>query len=270
VAKNTPAFQFYPTDFLGGVGLLSDEATGIYIKILSALWVQGNLLPVCFHKLARVALTDASTLERIWPEIEGKFVIKNGQLSHSRFASIMEISSKRRESGSKGGKQKAKQTRSKTSSKKGSKTLANCRSMKTEERSMKTEEENQSTEALLSALPAALRNPRIEQAVEQWSKTRSEGDGDHKRAIGLDPMTLQLQLSKLGDIGEEDVFAAIADAAAGGWKTLHPPRRERSRSGGGSQTFHEKKTNNTLSAAQRFASSDATEKSKAIEGRVAR
>ena len=40
MAKNTPAFQFYPSDFIGGVTLLSDEATGVYIKLLSQLWIQ--------------------------------------------------------------------------------------------------------------------------------------------------------------------------------------------------------------------------------------
>jgi uncharacterized protein YdaU (DUF1376 family) len=38
-----PAFQFYPSDFLIGVMMLSDEEVGIYAKMLCAQWLHGSL-----------------------------------------------------------------------------------------------------------------------------------------------------------------------------------------------------------------------------------
>jgi uncharacterized protein YdaU (DUF1376 family) len=136
MAKNTPAFQFYPSDFICGTMLLSPEATGAYIRILCVLWMESNLLSVCFRKLQTITQTDAETFARIWPEIEGKFVISDGTLSHARFAQMMEISEKRRQSGSLGGRP-VKQIDNQNESKTESKSEANSRRMKNEDRSMK-------------------------------------------------------------------------------------------------------------------------------------
>ena len=131
MAKNTPAFQFYPSDFIGGVTLLSDEATGVYIKLLSQLWIQGNLLPFSFPKLAAISMTTPEVMHRVWPELEDKFIIEDGNVMHARFQKMMEISEKRRDSGGQGGrtskanrKQTAKQNKSKESSKSEANSLA--------------------------------------------------------------------------------------------------------------------------------------------------
>lgn len=152
MAKNTPAFQFYPSDFLGGVSLLTDEAVGVYIKLLSQLWIQNNLLPFCYSKLARAAMTTPEVMERVWPEIESKFLIAGGNVSNLRLQNMIEVREKRKVSGSKGGKSKAnglanglakaKQTPKQKSSKALAKPLKNeDRSMKNEDRRMETETE---------------------------------------------------------------------------------------------------------------------------------
>jgi uncharacterized protein YdaU (DUF1376 family) len=140
MAKNTPAFQFYPSDFLGGTMMLTDAECGIYIKLLCSLWINKNLLPFCYDKLARCAMANVEEFEAAWPSIEDKFVVSDGTISHPRFTKMMELSEIRRETGSKGGFSKANNS-SKTSSKTSSKRLASARRMKNEERSMNNEEE---------------------------------------------------------------------------------------------------------------------------------
>ena len=100
MAKNTPAFQFYPQDFLGGVMLLSDEATGIYIKLLCALWIADNKLPMDFEKLSKVTLTSLETFDKSWHEIEDKFCVSANVISHPRFVAMIESRNKRQVSGS--------------------------------------------------------------------------------------------------------------------------------------------------------------------------
>lgn len=75
MAKNPPAFQLYASDLLGGVMAMSDEACGVYVKLLCALWIQGGTLPYDHHRLAVCALTTPECFERVWPEIENKFVV---------------------------------------------------------------------------------------------------------------------------------------------------------------------------------------------------
>lgn len=152
MAKNQPSLQFYPQDFLGGVMLLDEEAVGVYIKLLCALWIVDNRLPFDFKKLARASNTPPKTLERVWPEIQDKFEVASNVLSHPRFTRDLAILAKRRASGSLGGraKEQARQSSeqdSKQGSESSSKSLANekqslSKVMKTEERRMKNENSN--------------------------------------------------------------------------------------------------------------------------------
>lgn len=41
----SPAFQFYPADFLVGIMGLTDEETGVYMKMLAFQWLKGGLPP---------------------------------------------------------------------------------------------------------------------------------------------------------------------------------------------------------------------------------
>lgn len=145
MAKNAPAFQFYPSDFICGTMLLSVEATGAYIRILSVLWMESNLLSFCFSKLQTITQTTPEQFARIWPEIESKFEITDGFMSHPRFTKMMEISEKRRVSGSMGGRpsdsdeSKPKANQKQKESKTESKSEANSRRMKNEETTKRNE-----------------------------------------------------------------------------------------------------------------------------------
>jgi len=163
VAKNTPAFQFYPRDFMGGVCFLSDEACGIYIKVMCVLWEHGN-------SLAKVIFTDTEVMHRVWPEIEDKFVIENGKVTHHRFTKMIELSEIRRQSGGKGGKAtqaKVKQSpsKSKAKAKAKPKELVEERSTKNEERKMKNESEDW-------VFPDGWDSKELRDALDGWCEMR--------------------------------------------------------------------------------------------------
>lgn len=166
MAKNIPAFQFYPSDFWVGVAGLSDEATGIYIKLLCQLWIQKNLLSFCFSSLAAMAQTTPDVLERVWPEIEDKFQTDGENIWHARFAEMIELSEKRRLSGQNGGRPK-KQTESKrkanqkqNDNQNESKSKANSRRMKNEDRRLFNKEIDESFERFWEVFPSGRKGSR--------------------------------------------------------------------------------------------------------------
>ena len=103
MAKNTPAFQFYPQDFIGGVMLLNNATVGVYIKLLSALWIANNKLPNDFKQLARATLCTESEFDDAWQQLQDKFEIAGNVISHPRFTQMIELREKRKASGSLGG-----------------------------------------------------------------------------------------------------------------------------------------------------------------------
>jgi uncharacterized protein YdaU (DUF1376 family) len=68
-----PAFQFYASDFLTGTAHFSAEEVGIYIRLLSASWVQGAL-PLAPDRLARLAGVTAEAFALAWPVVAAKWV----------------------------------------------------------------------------------------------------------------------------------------------------------------------------------------------------
>lgn len=139
MAKNTPAFQFYPQDFIGGVMLMDNQTVGVYIKLLSVLWIANNELPNDFAQLSRATLCTENEFDHAWTQLQDKFDIAGNIISHPRFTNMIELREKRKASGSLGGTMRvanaqandqanAKQSLSKV--------------MKNEERRMKNENSN--------------------------------------------------------------------------------------------------------------------------------
>ncbi len=66
----SPAFQFYPNDFLSdaNVIVMTLQERGAYITLLCLCWQQGGL-PSDVEKLSRLCGTPAVTFRRLWPAI---------------------------------------------------------------------------------------------------------------------------------------------------------------------------------------------------------
>lgn len=81
----SPAFQFYPKDFLtdGKVAAMSLEECGAYIRLLCLCW-QERSLPVDLTKLARMVGVTPRAFRRVWPAIGACFTKQGGRLIHRR------------------------------------------------------------------------------------------------------------------------------------------------------------------------------------------
>lgn len=154
MAKNTPAFQFYPADFLGGTAFMSAETVGIYIRLLCHQWVTGHLPSNCLA-LARTVGVSSEAFALAWVELEAKFVLgEDGNYRNQKLEDLAETyrktAEKRAVAGREGGKGKANAKQ--LLSNEGSKTVAIAKQMpefcfskteanlKNEDRRMKTED----------------------------------------------------------------------------------------------------------------------------------
>lgn len=177
MAKNTPAFQFYPSDYLNGTALLTPAARGVYMDLLCYLWIHSNLLPFCYKRLASITRVSATEFESYWEQFGDKFEIVDGNVTHPRFAKMIEISKKRRDSGSKGGFAKSFASDN-VPSKTPSKTLANSRRMKNEDRRMKNEDRSMNNEVISTA-----QDKEIEEFKTAWNSIQPLDDGRETKKI---------------------------------------------------------------------------------------
>lgn len=71
----SPAFQFYPTDFLAdeNVVLMTNQEVGCYVKLLCYCWREGSI-PADVTKLSKLCGEDGSAMADLWLAIKPCFV----------------------------------------------------------------------------------------------------------------------------------------------------------------------------------------------------
>lgn len=84
-SEKSPAFQFYPKDFLtdGNVAGMSLPERGAYITLLCLCW-QEQSLPDDPQKLARMVGISKAAFTKLWPALSQCFAAVDGRLSHKR------------------------------------------------------------------------------------------------------------------------------------------------------------------------------------------
>lgn len=86
-STKSPAFQFYPRDFLssGSVDDMSMTERGIYITLLARCWMDDGL-PTDMAALAKMARMKPSQFERIWSNspLHKCFYVRSGFFRHER------------------------------------------------------------------------------------------------------------------------------------------------------------------------------------------
>lgn len=77
----SPAFQFYPNDFLGSgaVAAMTLEAVGAYILLLSYEW-NGGGLPNDMDRLARFCRVSRRVFDKLWPVVAENFELCDDNL----------------------------------------------------------------------------------------------------------------------------------------------------------------------------------------------
>ena len=68
----SPAFRFYPLDFIGGTLLLSTEEIGAYLLLLCHAWDKGEV-PHDLTTIARIARLSVARMRKAWNALEPKF-----------------------------------------------------------------------------------------------------------------------------------------------------------------------------------------------------
>lgn len=84
--NGSPAFQFYPKEFLSSSKVLrmSNTEVGVYIKLLSLCWLDGSL-PNDVAKMAPMVGVPAKQFARMWPNVlQECFVVKGERLINMR------------------------------------------------------------------------------------------------------------------------------------------------------------------------------------------
>lgn len=83
--EQSPAFQFYPKDFLadGNVAGMSMAERGAYITLLCVCWREGSL-PMDTKRLAHMVGATHQAFARVWPAVQACFEEQDGRLVHKR------------------------------------------------------------------------------------------------------------------------------------------------------------------------------------------
>lgn len=112
-SKRSPAFQFYPADFIssGKVDRMSMTERGIYITLLARCWLDDGL-PTDMASLAAFARMKPAQFERVWfgGELAKCFVVRSGKLRNLRLddehRKQVEYRQRQRDNGKRGGRPK--------------------------------------------------------------------------------------------------------------------------------------------------------------------
>ena len=73
-SPKSPAFQFYPADFMtdGAQIVMELNEVGAYMRLMCVCWLEGSI-PTDVRMLAKLAGCDRAEMEHVWPAIEGCF-----------------------------------------------------------------------------------------------------------------------------------------------------------------------------------------------------
>lgn len=86
-SSKSPAFQFYPRDFLSSskVDAMSMTERGVYITLLSRCWLDHGL-PTDFERLAKMVRLKRAQFERMWTSgtLRECFYVKGEKFQHDR------------------------------------------------------------------------------------------------------------------------------------------------------------------------------------------
>lgn len=74
--NKSPAFQFYPKDFLSGTATMSLQEVGAYVRLLCYAWDTGSV-PAEGDERARIMVCSKAQERELWKKVGKKFVLVN-------------------------------------------------------------------------------------------------------------------------------------------------------------------------------------------------
>ena len=214
--SKAPAFQFYAADFMIGIMGMSDEETGVYIKMLSTQWLHGSL-PNC-----KKAIKKMINSRKVPSEIVlRKFAIcDDGFLRNER----MEIVRQKQIS-------YADTMKNNANSRWNKKKNADAIAMQMHDDSIcKTDALHSSSSSSSSTTPKTNNNkeravalvlpfdsPDFKLFWANWQQHRIE------KKAKLTPTATKQQLERLAEMGEERAIAALKHSMSNGWQGIYEP-----------------------------------------------
>lgn len=105
MTRKSPAFQFYPDDFMSSPHVLamSNAEVGIYVKLLCLDWTAGGI-PACHQLLSSMTGVRQDRFEKAWKVIGRCFVEKDGRMYNPRLDLERQKQAEWREKSSRGGR----------------------------------------------------------------------------------------------------------------------------------------------------------------------
>ena len=85
IGRKSPAFQFYPKDWIVDTRTLTSQEKGIYIDLLAQCWIQGNL-PNDLEMLSKLANEEIETFKKCWINLKKMFHKNKSKLYHKRLS----------------------------------------------------------------------------------------------------------------------------------------------------------------------------------------
>jgi uncharacterized protein YdaU (DUF1376 family) len=93
MAKNAPAFQYYPSDLLSDPEVMfwDMEQIGCYWQMITFLWLNGGKFVFNEENMRRLFRVNKKiTAVKLWNKIKNKFVLKDGIVTHKRVLKEMQ------------------------------------------------------------------------------------------------------------------------------------------------------------------------------------
>lgn len=278
MARKSPGFTFYPDSWLGGTAIMGWAQKGLYMEMLATSWLHG-LLDVCQFRDALRIVPDSEDDKMMLRVLASKYVEKDGGFINERLEEERDKQAKRRASGAKGGKKKAANAKA-ASSKPPSKPCSERPSEKLGTDSDSDSDSEPDTDSLSPSKGSEgggeARIPEV-LSTDQFRKTWDTYRGWCLATSGKQFNEIQGQYA-LAELAKRGHDKAIADLELTMLKasrvgTIWDSEREfNGNAGSGPKTFHQQATEDSFSAAQRFASGSGQpgveEDLKLIEGAV--
>ena len=217
IMSKAPAFQFYAADFMIGIMGMSDEETGVYIKMLSTQWLHGSL-PNCkkaIKKMINSRKVPSEIVLRKFAICDDGF-LRNERMEIVRQKQIIYADTMKNNANSRWNKKKnadaiAMQMHDDSTCK--TDALHSSSSSSSSTTTPKTN--NNKERAVALVLPYD--SPDFKLFWSNWQQHRIE------KKAKLTPTATKQQLERLAEMGEERAIAALKHSMANGWQGIYEP-----------------------------------------------
>lgn len=88
MAKQDPAFLFYPKDWKSGTSEMTPQEKGVYVDLLCHQHQNGSL-PCEIDRIRNIVGIDAQTFKKIWAVVSLKFYESEGRLYNAKLMEVM-------------------------------------------------------------------------------------------------------------------------------------------------------------------------------------